>query len=359
MIISSQKWRELCSLRVLWGATLLALFMLAGCASNESQRSSGELMSQVQAEAKKTTLQEQLLAQVNESTLRSYKDYKVGPEDLLEVTFFGMDELNRDVRVNGHGAVSLPLVGPVSVAGLSPQEVESRLFQFYKDGKFIRNPQISVQVKEYRHQRVMVSGAVMQPGSFEVIGPRTLLEMLGKAGGLSEKAGDRVHIIRQQSAAARTKVLEGGASYENQGKETIVIDLRRLLVAGDLNLNMPIKNGDVVYVPPAKSAFVLGAVKKPGQVPVKENLTVTKALALTEGLDPLLASNRISILRQDSGGEVSVIPVDLGQVKAGNAPDPLLNENDVVFVSESGVKKFLFLFRNLMPGSFGMSAAAF
>jgi polysaccharide export outer membrane protein len=130
-------------------------------------------------------------------------------------------------------------------------------------------------------------------------------------------------------------------------------------MAGELNLNLPIKNGDVVYVPLAKSAFILGAVKKPGQVPVKDNLTVTQALALVEGLDPLLASNSVSILRQNAGGEIRAIPVDLGQVTKGSAPDPLLNENDIVFAEESGVKKALYLFRNLMPGSFGMSAVPF
>lgn len=360
MIISSKKWSDSGSVRFLAGFAFLACFMLAGCGGGTPrERTANELMAQIQGEAKKNTAQEHLLAQVNQSTLTAYKDYKVGPEDLLEVTFFGMDELDRDVRVNGNGEVSLPLVGAVSVSGLSPQEIEARLFQVYKEGRFIRNPQISVHVKEYRHQRVMVSGAVVKPGSFEVIGPRTLLEMLGKAGGLDPNAGDRVHVIRQQSAADRTKSLKGGATKETQEKETIVIDLRRLLSGGELNLNLPIKNGDVVYVPPAKSAFILGAVKKPGQVPVKENLTVTKALALVQGLDPLLASDRISILRQDSGGAVQAINVDFDQVSKGNAPDPLLHENDIVIVSESGVKKVLYLFRNLMPGSFGMSAAAF
>ncbi len=129
----------------------------------------------------------QLLAQANRGTLSGYKDYKVGPEDLLEVDFFGQDDLHREVRVNGLGEISLPLIGAVTVAGLSPQEIEGRLIQAYKDGKFIRKPQVSVSVKEFRHQRVMVTGAVANPGSYEVIGPRTLLEMLGKAGGVIDK----------------------------------------------------------------------------------------------------------------------------------------------------------------------------
>ena len=158
----------------------------------------------------------QLLVQANQATLSGYKDYKVGPEDLLGVDFFGQDDLNREVRVNGQGEISLPLIGGVSVNGLSPQEIEARLVQAYKEGKFIRNPQISVSVKEYRHQRVMVTGAVANPGSYEVIGPRTLLEMLGKAGGIVDKpemkAGDLVYVARAQNAPALMKPAKGTTS---------------------------------------------------------------------------------------------------------------------------------------------------
>ena len=142
-----------------------------------------------------------------------YRDYKVGPEDLLEVTFFGQDDLHREARVNGNGEISLPLIGAIAVGGRSPQEIETHLVQAYKAGRFIRDPQISVSVKEYRHQRVMVTGAVATPGSYEVIGPRTLLEMLGKAGGIIDKpemkAGDLVYVARAQNAPALMKTAKG------------------------------------------------------------------------------------------------------------------------------------------------------
>ena len=100
-------------------------------------------------------------------------------------------------------------MGPVKVSGLSPQAIEKRLAQLYREGDYIKTPQISVQVKEYRHQRVMVTGAVTTPGAYEVIGPRTLLEMLGKAGGLTDKAGETVQVIRSQSASEVRKTLKG------------------------------------------------------------------------------------------------------------------------------------------------------
>lgn len=341
-----------------WSMILIILFSLIGCAASAA-RTLPDQLALVQDREKRGILQEKL-AQASLATLQDYKDYKVGPEDLLEVSFFGLDELGREVRVNGRGEISLPLVGVVRVAGKSPSEIETRLAEAYGEGKFLKKPQITVQVKEYRHQRVMVTGAVVQPGSYEMIGPRTLLEVLGKAGGLNDKAGDKVHIIRYQSAPDLKKgaPLATAASF-SPGTETLVVDLRRLLMDGVVTLNYPIQNGDVIHVPPARSAFVLGAVKKPGQVPVKDNLTVSQAIALCEGQEINLASDNVSILRVDGQGQRTTIPLNLKEVALGKVPDPLLKENDVVFVSESSIKRFLYNFRNLTPGSFSLSPAVF
>jgi polysaccharide export outer membrane protein len=336
---------------------LLAAF-LSGCAGHSARVQQEKVIAQVQSQGKKSELQEKLLAQMGKTELTGFKDYAVGPEDLLEVRVYGQDDLNRVARVNGQGEITLPLVGEVKVAGLSPSAIESRLMDAYKRGRFFHNPQITVSVKEYRHQQVMVTGAVDKPGSYEMIGPRTLLEMVGKAGGLSEKAGDVVHVIRSESAAARTKALASSNSQSfSPGAETIIINLRRLVMGGDLRLNIPIRNGDVIHVPPAQSAFILGAVKKPCQVPVKDNLTVTQALAMAEGLDPLLASKRISLLRFNDQGERVSIPVDIGGVTAGTGADPVLKPNDIVFVHESGARRFLYNIRNLMPGAFSFGLA--
>jgi polysaccharide export outer membrane protein len=342
--------------------SVMVSFNLLGCGGPSKSIPPGQLAALQQIQTVKSDPSAQLLAQANRATLTGYKDYKVGPEDLLEVTFFGNDELGREPRVNGNGEISLPLVGAVSVAGMSPQEIEGRLVQAYKEGKFIRNPQISVSVKEYRHQRVMVTGAVANPGSYEVIGPRTLLEMLGKAGGVTDKgemkAGDLVYVARAQNAPALMKPAKG-TTDQTPKPANMVIDLRRLLSGGAMELNIPIKNGDVIYVPPAQMAFVMGAVKKPGQVPVRDNLTATQAVALTEGQDLVLSSNRITILRFDERGERLAIPINLKSITSGQEPDPLLKPNDIVFVHESGWRRVLYDIRNFLPGSVGLGASMF
>lgn len=331
---------------------------LAGCGASATPLPPLNMADQLQITKQNNQLQGLLLTQMGQKTLNSYRDYIVGPEDLLVVNFFGIEELNREVRVNGQGEISLPLVGSVKVEGLSPTAIEKRLADRYLEGEYIKKPQISVEVKEFRHQRVMVSGAVATPGAYEMIGPRSLLEMLGKAGGLTEKAGETVHVIRAQSASELKKAMKGEVKSFSSGSETIVVDLNRLLHRGEVQLNLPINNGDVVYVPFAQSAYVLGAVTTAKNVPVKDNLTVTQAVAMAGGQHIVLASDRVTVVRLNDKGEPVTLKLELDKVVSGQEPDILLKGNDLVYVQESGIKRFFYNIRSLMPGSYSVGSTA-
>jgi polysaccharide export outer membrane protein len=334
---------------------VFAVLGLAGCGASSGYVQQAQVLAQMEGRKKENQVQQQLLSQAGRATLVNYRDYQVGPEDLLEVQVFGQDNLNRQVRVNGQGMISLPLVGEVQVAGLSPQKLEKRLADAY-GSEFLRNPQMTVTVKEYRHQRVAVTGAVDKPGQYEMIGPRTLLEMLALAGGLQDKpggkAGDVVHVIRRQSAPELTHLLKtsGSGSFSSHA-ETLVIDLRRLLQEGAVDLNIPIRHGDVIYAPFAGNAYVLGGVRRPGSVAVKDKLTLTQAVALAGGLDPVLANNSAHVLRLDEHGKPLNIATNLARVMAQEERDIPLKDNDVVVVGESSVKKALFVFKELLPGA--------
>jgi polysaccharide export outer membrane protein len=291
----------------------------------------------------------------------------VGPEDQLSIVIFGQDNLKRELRVSGQGEITVPLVGVVKVAGMTPQEVQKRLEELY-NASFLVNPQITVTVKEFRHQRVAVTGAVVKPGSYEIIGPRTLLEVLSLAGGFSNlgtptggaQAGDVVDVIRHQNASDVAKTIKVGSSQPFSPKtETMVIDLRRLVSGQSPELNIPIRNGDMIHVPFAGTAYVLGAVKKPGNIAVKENLTVAQAVALAGGVDPMLATNNITIMRFDEQGKPIRINTNLSSIVAKNDEDLPLKNNDVVVVNESTIKKAFYLIKNLFPISGGYSLAAF
>ncbi len=338
---------------------MVLLSLVAGCAT-PAPMTQQQAMTRFDAQAKKKEINEQILSLGARSTVTGSQDYQVGPEDLLEVSVYGETDLSRLVRVNGQGMISLPLVGAVKVAGLTPAQVESKLAELYGE-KYLKNPQIAIFIKEYRHQRVALTGALKTPGFYELIGPRSLLEMLAMAGGLDDRAGDMVQIIRRQSApkAAQDLQLADSSKPFELNSETIVIDMRQLLNDRTGKLNLAIRQGDVINVPFAGSAYVLGSVNRPGQVPVKKDLTVTQAVAMAGGTVSMLANpSGTTILRLDEQGQAVKIPANLNRILKNQDPDIILKEQDVVFVPESVIRKFLVDFRQLVGGGMSVGYSA-
>lgn len=131
------------------------------------------------------------------------KDYRIGPEDLLEVQVFGVDQLSRTVRVNARGQVSLPLIGAIEVAGMTAQEAERAITAKLAES-YLQNPQVSLFIKEFTTQRVTIEGAVNRPGVYPLRGQSTLLTSIalaGGQGGLSDMS--EVMLFRADAAGKR------------------------------------------------------------------------------------------------------------------------------------------------------------
>ena len=109
-------------------------------------------------------------------------DYRIGPNDLMDVEVFGVPDLKRTIRVNSSGQISLALVGSVVVAGLSAQAAEALIAQKYTE-KYLQNPQVSLFIREFTSQRITLEGAVTKPGIYPITGQVTLLRALALAGG--------------------------------------------------------------------------------------------------------------------------------------------------------------------------------
>jgi polysaccharide export outer membrane protein len=123
-------------------------------------------------------------------------DYKIGPNDLLDIEVFGVSELKRQVRVNTTGHVSMPLIGLVPVAGLSPADAEAMLAVAYSE-KYLQDPQVSIFVREFTTQRITLDGALTKPGIYPLVGQITLLRALAMAGGGSQMADlEKVMLFR-------------------------------------------------------------------------------------------------------------------------------------------------------------------
>ena len=168
------------------------------------------------------------------------KDYRIGPEDLIEIQVFGVDQLTRTVRVNSRGLISLPLVGNLEVGGLTSQQAEALVVAKLGES-FLQNPQVSFFIREYTSQRVTIEGAVNKPGVYPLRGPTTLLQSLAVAGG-------------QASLSDMSEVMLFRG--DNEGKrETLMYDVDRIR-SGELE-DPAVLNDDLIVVKRSKARTVL------------------------------------------------------------------------------------------------------
>lgn len=133
------------------------------------------------------------------------KDYRVGPNDLIDIEVPELENLKRTVRVNAAGAISLPLVGAILAAGLTSQELEERIADKYRE-KYLQNPQVSVFIKEFTTERITVEGAVAKPGIYPLTGRITLLRALALAGGFGPIANSSEVMLFRQGDGGRKEV---------------------------------------------------------------------------------------------------------------------------------------------------------
>ena len=121
-------------------------------------------------------------------------DYRIGAQDLLEISVFGIDDLSRTVRVNSNGQISLPLIGGVMAGGKTIPELESLIGEKLKDG-YVQDPQVTVFIKEFTSQRVTLEGAVQKPGIYPLTGKTTLLQAIAMAQGVDDKTADLQGVV--------------------------------------------------------------------------------------------------------------------------------------------------------------------
>ena len=262
---------------------------------------------------------------------------RIGPNDLLEISLLEAPEMNRTVRVSQTGGITLPLLGEVTAGGQTPRELEVALEARLRE-RYVRDPHVSVQLTEMQSHGVAVVGAVAKPGVFQVREPRSLLEVIALAGGLTEKAGDAVIVVRGGSTS---DAADDGERARASG-DAREIRLRELLDSGDPRHNIMVHPGDLVKIAPAGVVYVIGDVRKPGAFPLERGtvLTALQAIALGEGFAARASKSRARIIRTADSGERSEIPVDLGDVIAGRAADIPLQSRDVVYVPSSTAKNF-------------------
>jgi polysaccharide export outer membrane protein len=247
-------------------------------------------------------------------------DYEVGPGDVLDIAVFGNDDLSRVPTVQTNGSISFPLLGEVQVAGLTIAEVQRKVTNLLaKD--YLVNPQVEVKVREYQSQFVSVVGEVNSPGRKPIRGRMRLIDALLESGGFKASSSGEVLITRTDGTF-------------DDGQKSIAVRISSSATLQDqINLELPLKNGDIITALPKSFVTVDGEVNRPGRYAIESDLTVTGAISLAGGFTRF-GSADVKVRRTDpQSGKVSIIEVDIKAVRNGKKPDVPLLPNDVVSIS--------------------------
>lgn len=224
-----------------------------------------------------------LLAAAATVSAQAAGDYVIGAQDVLSITVFEQADLGGKYAVELDGTFTFPLIGRIQAGGLTIRNFETELKRRLAEG-FFKNPQVTVSIEQYRSQRVFVTGEVRSPGAYPVTGDMTLIEALAKAGSTTPAAADEVLVVRAAD-----------------GSDRLRINLQDLQSGAASALNIPLRDGDTIYVPKAELVYVFGEVKSPGSYAIKSDTTVLQALSLAGGVTPNGAINRIKVTRLVEG----------------------------------------------------------
>jgi len=293
------------------------LGILPGCGGN--QQTTSAIVKQYAATPAQndetTRLNEQMFAAAKMHTDPS--DYLLGAGDLLQVTVFESKELNAQVRVSSRGHITLPLLGQVMVKGLTAREAEINIEKGYR-ARYIKDPHVTVFVKEHMSQRVTLVGQFKQPGTYEYPSRQTLLDVMALAGGLTDNAGNMVQIRRHAARPGEPNVL--------------VIDLDQLIKEGRTDMNVDINGGDIIFAPEAGHFFVDGAIRNAGSYPLREKLRLREALLTAGGIRPWGIKDSIVLIRNVEGKGRTGIEIDL---KKPDNQEIEIKDGDIIVVKTS------------------------
>jgi polysaccharide export outer membrane protein len=228
-------------------------------------------------------------------------DYVVGPQDVLTVAVYGQSDLNGQFRVDGDGTFTFPLVGRVKAGDLTVRQLEGELTRLLKE--FIKEPQVSVTVGQYKSRRLFIVGEVRSPGTYTLTGNMSLIEAISLAGSALPTASGEALIVRAGANGGTDGAGGSGPAADRVGAERIDLEA---LQRGDLDQNVALRDGDTIFIPRAETVFLVGQVKNPGSYPIKRGTTVLQALALAGGATERGAANRVEIERLQKGEKVKV-----------------------------------------------------
>uniref|UniRef100_UPI004057B7C0 polysaccharide biosynthesis/export family protein n=1 Tax=Candidatus Electrothrix sp. TaxID=2170559 RepID=UPI004057B7C0 len=247
------------------------------------------------------------------TAVKNMVDYSIGAGDVLSIKVFDHEELTAKARVTQAGTVDFPLIGEVHVAGLGTTAAAHRIESALANG-YIIDPQVTIFIEQFKSKKVVVLGAVYNPGLVELNGSINLLELISQVGGLKDNAGETAIIKRQ----------------ENGTQKDIPINLDRLIKTGDPQLNIQILGGDTVAIAEGAVCFITGEVNQPGKYLCGSDSTVFNIVTRAGSLTEKALESGIKITRTVNG---------IKQIMQNVTQDTVVQADDVIFVPQRPVSK--------------------
>jgi polysaccharide export outer membrane protein len=260
----------------------------------------------------------------------------IGPGDVLDVSVLDTPEFEQHPRVTDAGDIPLVGVGNLSVVGLTPAQAAAKIRERLISMHYMNHPDVTVTIHAYATQTVSVLGQVKLPGAYSISTPRSILDVVALAGGLTDTADYRITIHRREAS-------EQPVSY------TLSNDPRAAIEQA-----VEVFPGDTVIVPKAGIAYVLGGVPKPGGFVMQNThsqLTALEAVALAGGTLPSAVPSHARLIRRAPEGGYKEIALNFSAMQKGKQADLLLEPDDVIYIP------FSYL-RNIASTSSGIVASA-
>ncbi len=283
----------------------------------------------------------------------SAQEYRIGTEDVLNISFWQQPDLNSIIKVRQDGKVSLPVIGEITAAGLTPAELQKKIVE--KISFYNKNiSQATVVVAEYNSQKVFVQGQVYRPGKYSFESIPDLWGVITEAGGPAEGAD-----------LSNVKIIRGG----DEAGKTILVNLSQMLEKGDLTKLPKLKIGDTIEIPRSILSFggergtavpsytgrnvyyIYGQVARPGVFPLDQEVDLLDAIVLAGGPTPTANMKKVKVLIKGASYS-SVVEVNLDDYSSKGRPSRLLlhPEDTIVIPARGGFLSRVWSFsRDLIP----------